>query len=87
MKSIIVLAFLGLVSTYPLEDDCWDVSLKGDGYCNDENNVNSCDYDGGDCCNNNNNIPGTLCSECPCLDPNVDTTTPRPPQFTYVLFS
>ena len=76
MKSIIALAFLGLVSTYPIEDDCWNENLKGDGYCNKENNVISCEYDGGDCCANNNNIPGPLCSECPCLDPNVGTTWP-----------
>ncbi|CAM9375903.1 unnamed protein product, partial [Ectocarpus sp. 4 AP-2014] len=32
------------------------VASIGDGYCSDENNIEECDYDGGDCC------------ECTCVD-------------------
>jgi len=61
----------------PKEEDgkkkCSDPHLKGDGYCDDENNVESCEYDGGDCCH----TPGKenlqqfiYCDACECRDPN-----------------
>ncbi len=31
---------------------CAVEQFKGDGYCDDGNNVAACDFDGGDCCNN-----------------------------------
>merc|ERR1719483_711710 len=56
MKSIIILAFLGLVSTYPQEQhkevryssDC-QIPWIGDGYCQPINNWSACNFDGGDC--------------------------------------
>ena len=39
---------------------------KGDGYCDDENNNDGCDYDGGDCCGDDVNTQ--YCSACQCLD-------------------
>ena len=41
----------------------------GDNYCDDQNNNEACQYDGGDCCNNT--MPGwdTWCSDCLCLEP------------------
>ena len=34
----------------PAPTDCAVPNWKGDGWCDDENNVASCDFDGGDCC-------------------------------------
>jgi hypothetical protein len=31
-------------------DLCAVAEYKGDGYCDDANNVAACDFDGGDCC-------------------------------------
>merc|ERR1719433_1551470 len=39
-----------------------------DGICDDENNNEVCNYDGGDCCGDN--VGTTFCSECQCLDPD-----------------
>jgi hypothetical protein len=39
---------------------------KGDGKCDDGNNIPECDWDGGDCCGCNV-IPGH-CTECQCMD-------------------
>ncbi len=35
-----------------LEEECEEPEWQGDGYCDDENNMAACDWDGGDCCNN-----------------------------------
>ena len=40
-----------------------DPQTKGDGNCDSENNNESCDFDGGDCCGYN--VPIGLC-----IDPN-----------------
>ena len=45
---------------------CIKPNWKGDGWCDDMNNVASCDYDGGDCCGSN--VDTTYCDECECLD-------------------
>eukprot|EP00750_Incisomonas_marina_P012220 INCI16661.1.p1 GENE.INCI16661.1~~INCI16661.1.p1 ORF type:complete len:649 (+),score=121.52 INCI16661.1:206-1948(+) len=50
---------------------CKKLGLKGDGYCDDTNNVCGCDWDGGDCCGADRNLQ--FCKECQCLDPD-DTT-------------
>merc|ERR1719483_643897 len=74
MKSILFLATLGLVSTYPQEqsrEGCED-QWHADGYCDDENNMAACDWDGGDCCNNDIPDYDIFCSECQCLGTNVD---------------
>ena len=41
--------------------------LKADGVCDDENNIEECEYDGGDCCGSN--VVKDHCKECKCLDP------------------
>ena len=33
-----------------LPDTCWDSDYQGDSYCDDANNNEGCEYDGGDCC-------------------------------------
>ena len=53
-------------------EECEVPEFQGDGYCNDENNVAACDWDGGDCCNNDLPDYDIFCSECQCLGPNVD---------------
>ena len=45
--------------------------LIGNGFCNDETNKASCNYDGGDCCGICVNTQ--LCSDCVCFD-NVNST-------------
>jgi len=40
---------------------------KGDNLCDDENNNEGCDWDGGDCCGPD--VKTTYCSKCECLDP------------------
>ena len=44
-------------------EGCSNISLVGDGVCNDETNNAVCNYDGGDCCFN---VPTDSCSECIC---------------------
>ena len=39
---------------------------KGDGYCDDENNDEGCDYDGGDCCGDD--VNKEWCTKCLCLE-------------------
>ena len=47
------------------EDPCtfWYV---GDGYCDDECNVENHDFDGGDCCGDD--VETWFCTECACLE-------------------
>ena len=47
------------------EDPCigWYV---GDGYCDDECNVENHDFDGGDCCGDD--VETWYCTECACLE-------------------
>ena len=40
----------------------------GDGYCDDVNNNEECEFDLGDCCNNGNINWKYYCSICECLD-------------------
>merc|ERR1711997_958434 len=54
-------------SPSPPSTGCGSPQWKGDGYCDDENNNDGCDYDGGDCCGDDVNT--TYCSACQCLDP------------------
>ena len=56
------------------------LTLIGDGYCDDDNNNDGCDYDGGDCCGDNVNTQ--YCTACQCLDPNFGTTAAPPPPVT-----
>jgi len=55
-------------SPSPPSNGCGSPQWKGDGYCDDENNNDGCDYDGGDCCGDDVNT--TYCSACQCLDPD-----------------
>jgi hypothetical protein len=37
-------------------------------YCDDINNVELCQYDGGDCCGSD--VKKEYCDDCQCLDPS-----------------
>ena len=50
-------------------DNCLDLSgiasvFIGDGYCDDESNIEKCNYDGGDCCDHSANTD--FCIKCEC---------------------
>merc|ERR1711976_1005602 len=51
------------------QNDCYMICWKGDGFCDDENNNEGCEYDGGDCCNNDYQWWDYYCTDCECLDP------------------
>ena len=51
-----------------LNDILANVTVKGNGFCNDEKNNVGCDWDGGDCCGPN--VRTSNCLQCLCLDPN-----------------
>ena len=40
-----------------------------DGYCDDKNNVEECQWDGGDCCLDT--VLTDYCEDCACLDPGA----------------
>ena len=40
----------GPTSVPPPEDGCGSPQWFGDGYCDDDNNNEDCEWDGGDCC-------------------------------------
>ena len=44
-----------------------NLSWNGDGYCDDLNNTEGCQWDDGDCCGGDT----TYCSVCECLDPSA----------------
>ena len=44
---------------------CFEPDWVGDDYCDDGNNNQECNYDGGDCCGPNVNTQ--YCTECQCL--------------------
>ena len=46
---------------------CGSPNWKGDGFCDDDNNNDKCEYDGGDCCGDD--VKENYCSICACLDP------------------
>ena len=45
---------------------CEYFAFKGNGFCDDGNNIMECDYDGGDCCGNQ--VKHGHCTLCQCLD-------------------
>ena len=53
-------------------EECEVPEFQGDGYCDDENNMAACNWDGGDCCNNKIPDYDIYCSLCQCLGSNVD---------------
>ena len=42
---------------------------KGDKWCDDDNNNCGCQWDGGDCCGEDNKYDPRYCTECACKDP------------------
>merc|ERR1711997_256971 len=72
---LISVLYLSAVAALPSQDrqsGCRVQSWKGDGFCDDINNVASCAFDGGDCCGSN--VDRTYCSVCACLEPSTPTT-------------
>merc|ERR1719367_353667 len=63
-------------------DGCGSPHWKGDDYCDDENNNAACDFDGGDCCQEDP-IKGwdNYCKECECLEAKCDEKTESHPWF------
>ena len=49
---------------------CLKPQWRGDGICDDENNIASCDYDEGDCCRRD--IDKRYCSECKCHEQEIE---------------
>ena len=47
-------------------DRCKYFAFKGNGFCDDANNIPECDFDGGDCCGND--VKHGHCTSCQCLD-------------------
>ena len=45
---------------------CHNLTLVGNGLCDDETNILECNFDDGDCCGPN--ITTTHCTECQCLE-------------------
>ena len=48
-------------------------NVKGDGECDDYNNNEKCQWDGGDCCGAN--VKKNYCDKCECLDPSQKCCT------------
>merc|ERR1712025_1233737 len=64
---LISVLYLSTAAALPHEDrqsGCAVPIWKGDGYCDDENNVAGCEFDGGDCCGSNVNT--AFCTQCKC---------------------
>merc|ERR1711962_1951484 len=59
------------------EPNCIE-SYIGDGYCDDDNNNDACQYDGGDCCNQSTIQWNMYCYECECLTATAESTTTSP---------
>jgi len=50
----------------------------GDSYCDDDNNTEECEFDGGDCCPGSDPMEGwdDFCSDCECLNEPCDDQIP-----------
>ena len=44
------------------------LDMKGDGICHDSLNTESCNFDGGDCCNEDSYFGYPFCTRCACLE-------------------
>ncbi|CAN0471081.1 unnamed protein product [Ectocarpus sp. 12 AP-2014] len=61
-----------------------DAELLGDGYCQESNNNEICDYDFGDCCESTCGVDSSepldefACSSFACIDPRLVTQSPTP---------
>merc|ERR1740117_1466591 len=62
----IVITIEQLVGAVKCLEDGGSPSMNGDGYCHDDNNIEACDYDGGDCCKVD--IHKSECTFCTCND-------------------
>merc|ERR1712048_1125740 len=52
-----------------IRSNCAKPVYKGDGYCDDYNNVAGCNWDGGDCCGKHGRPDKYIhCKDCKCLD-------------------
>ena len=49
--------------------ECQKPQFRGDGICDDGNNIATCDFDGGDCCGPDVNT--LYCNQCKCYN-NID---------------
>merc|ERR1711935_629291 len=54
----------------------------GDGYCDDDNNNDACQFGGGDCCDQSSIKWNMYCYECACLTTIAPTTTTPQPTTT-----
>ncbi|CAM9340740.1 unnamed protein product [Ectocarpus sp. 13 AM-2016] len=69
--------------TVDMFENC-DVELLGDGYCQESNNNEICDYDFGDCCESTCGVDSSepldefACSSFACIDPRLVTQSPTP---------
>jgi hypothetical protein len=57
---------------------CHNLTLVGNGLCEDETNTLECNFDDGDCCGSN--ITTSHCTECQCLEVII------PPSGTFFFF-
>ena len=57
------------VYSLPFTADCAEPNWFDDNFCDDENNVPECGYDGEDCCDPNSNLV-MYCTVCACLNCN-----------------
>merc|ERR1712173_534766 len=57
----------------PPTSGCGSPQWANDQWCDDENNNEDCNWDGGACCNNTFGGWDHYCSDCECLDPNAGT--------------
>lgn len=53
----------------PCAGSCKYPQWKGDKWCDDDNNNCGCQWDGGDCCGEDNKYDPRYCTECACKDP------------------
>ena len=65
----------GTTTTEPTTNECEKPDWIGDTYCDDETNNAACNWDGGDCCNNDNPDWRKYCKVCHCLDPDESAGT------------
>ena len=66
----------GILSKLPtLRSGCAVPWWQGDKYCDDENNNADCNWDGGDCCNNNSPIWDIWCTVSPKINNKLQHET------------
>merc|ERR1719273_2356520 len=90
---LLTFVFLGVTLMVRAKEPHCIESYIGDGYCDDDNNNDACQFDGGDCCNQSSIKWNMYCYECECLtaaatttsepstttaEPITTTTTPEP---------